>query len=162
MPWPQPRSCLNLAYSASTETLTRFLLLQQGTASTRSCSNWSCPHLALPHLTSPHLAPPHLIAYPILKSSIIPHYVKMHLVPWQLTIQYGYLAHLNQLLFNFPSCPALFNHCLVLLHSTITSFDSITSQKLSLQKGELLSWCQITCSETSLKHQYNFVEAPAH
>ena len=113
------------------EILTRFLLLWWGTAPTRSCSDWSCPHLALPclslpHLTLPHLAPPHLAAYPILKSLIMPHHIKMCLVLWQLTIWYGYLAHLNQLSSSFPilsclvqplSCPALFHHCLVWSYS---------------------------------------------
>ena len=66
--------------SASTRTLIRFLLLQQETTSTKFCSDWFCSHLALPHLTSPHLAPPHLVAYLIIKSLIMPHHIKMHLV----------------------------------------------------------------------------------
>ena len=137
---------------------------------TRSCSDQSCPHLALPLILS-HLAPPYLTTYSVFKFLIMPYHIKMCLVLWQLIIWYGYLAHLNQLLFSFPvlfclvqslSCPALFNHCLVPPCSIITLFDLIASQKLSLQERELLLWCQITCSETSSRHQYNLVEAPVH
>ena len=139
--------------------------------STRSCSDQFCPHLALPYLTSPCLAPPHLVTYSILKSLIMPHHIKMCLVLWQLTIWYDHLVHPNQLSFSFPilscliqssSCPTSFNHHLVLPCFIITSFDSITLQKLSLQKKELLSWCQIICSETSSRHQYNLVKMSVH
>ena len=94
--------------------------------STRSCLDQSCPHLALPHLTLPYLAPPCLITYPILKSLIVSHHIKMCLVLWQLTIWYDYLTHLDQLLFSFlisfhfiqlSSCSVLFHCCLVWFYS---------------------------------------------
>ena len=129
MPWPQPRSCLNLAQ------IQWAMKPWQGfccfAAPTRSCSDWFCPHLALPRLTSPRLtlpclAPPCLAAYPILKSLIMPHHVKMCLVLWQLTIWYSYLVHFNQFSFSFPvlfclvqslSCPVLFHHHLFWFYS---------------------------------------------
>ena len=137
---------------------------------TRFCSDQFCFHLTL-LLILLYLVPPHLTAYPVFKFLIMPHHVKMYLVLWQLIIWYDYLTHSDQLLFSFLilfclvqslSHPALFNHCLVLPHSIIALFDSIASQKLSLQKRKLLSWCQITCSETSLRHQYNLVKMSVH
>ena len=103
-----------------------FCCFNEEPPSTKSCSDQFCSHLALPHLISLYLAPPHLITYPILKSLIVPHYIKMHLVLWQLTIQYNYLAHFNQLSFSFPvsfyliqlsSYPVLFHHHLIWFYS---------------------------------------------
>ena len=99
-----------------------FCCFNEKPPSTRSCSDQSCLHLALPYLTLPHLTPLYLVTYSIFKPLIMPHHVKMCLVLWQLTIQYDYLTHFNQLLFSFPisshliqslSYPALFHHCLI-------------------------------------------------
>ena len=59
-----------------------FCCFNEKLPSIRFCSDQFCPYLALPHLTLPHLVPSHLIIYSILKSLIVPHHVKMHLILW--------------------------------------------------------------------------------
>ena len=92
-----------------------FCCFNEKPPSTRFCSDQSCSHLALPCLTLPCLVPPCLITYSILKSLIISHYIKMCLVSQQLTIQYDYLTHLDQLSFSFSVLSCLVSPLLCLI-----------------------------------------------